>query len=172
MTRRNSGRIWREMAWAERHNLSMSEETITEMLLLRLLRSAKGTGFWIEVFNKLEEAVSGADWEFWFVGTQSCVVLRVQAKRLFRSGRYASLDLVPGGQTTQLIKDAAKWGCHPYFAFYNNEAYFPQSFPTPLCCEYRGPSCCGCLVVPAMGSYDLVAKSPLTLVTWRFPCTV
>jgi hypothetical protein len=157
--RRNSGRIWHEKAWAERHDLSMSEETITEMLLLRLLRAAKGSSFQIDVFNKIEEVTSGADWEFWFLGLLNHVVLRIQAKRLFRTGRYASLD-PQGGQTTQLIKDATKWGSHPYFAFYNDETFFPQSFPVRRCCEYHGPSYCGCLLVPAMEVLKLGSKNP------------
>jgi hypothetical protein len=87
--RRGAGRIWHEKAHAEKLNLFLSEETITEMLLLRVLSAAKGSGFRVRVFNKIAERTSGADWEFWFFGSQNYV----SAFKL--SGYFAQVCTLP-----------------------------------------------------------------------------
>lgn len=166
--RRNSGRIWHEKARADNLSLFLNEETITEMLLLRLLSTAQTNDFRLQVFNKAEEVKTGADWEFWFIGLQNVVVLRIQAKRLFRSGLYASLD-PQGQQTSQLIRDARTWKCHPFFAFYNDATYFPKPYPVCLCDEYRAPSYCGCVLVPAPLVQKLGTKNPTVLANVAFP---
>jgi hypothetical protein len=45
----------------------------------------------IHLATKHEEAKHGADWEWWFIYRGKGIGFRVQAKRLFASGKYESL---------------------------------------------------------------------------------
>lgn len=144
--RREAGRIWRDKARAERLGLFLNEETITETLLLHLATEFQGNGFWVRPFTKARETRNGADWEFWFVQGHKSVGLRVQAKRLFPSGKYQSL--IPGGQQAdKLIRKSGN--CYPVFAFYNDSRAYFTSLPDCLCGDYYAPSYRGCTLAPA-----------------------
>ncbi len=160
--RREAGRIWHQMAQAISLGLFLNEETITETILLNLATQFRGGKLAVRPFTKAEETKNGADWEFWFVQGHDCLGLRVQAKRLFRSGCYNSLH--PGGkQTSDLISHAGN--CLPVFALYNDAHSFASDLPTCGCSEYRGPSLLGSLLVPArvvqlIGQNDHRALAP------------
>jgi hypothetical protein len=96
------------------------------------------------------------------VGVRNTIGLRVQAKRLFPSGVYASLR-PQGGQTSQLIADAGN--CYPFFALYNGARHFPAPYPACQCGEYRGPSYCGCLLVSALEVQSRNSNDPADLVS-------
>ena len=144
--RREAGRIWREKASAEQFGLFMNEETLTETLLFHLARRFQGNSVRVHPFTKAQETRNGADWEFWFAQGQQAVGLRVQAKRLFPSGNYDSLN--PNGQQTQnLIKRSGN--CFPVFVFYNDERVYSCYTPECNCGDYRGPSYLGCTLTSA-----------------------
>lgn len=84
--------VGRDMEDAFRLNMPRNEETITESLLLNLARNNSRHELQITSFNRTEEGVNGADWEFWFSNASGYgIAVRVQAKRLFPSGKYESL---------------------------------------------------------------------------------
>ncbi|UOA14987.1 DUF6615 family protein [Sulfitobacter dubius] len=135
--RRVASWVWEEQNDARHHGLKLQEETITEMLLLRLARECEHLGLNVKMFNRIEEGGStktgkvgnGADWE-WFIETKLCQVgFRVQAKVLSSGltpvrgalsvGKYEGLhdDRL---QTDDLIRDATKLGYNPIYVFYNH----------------------------------------------------
>lgn len=129
--------VWRDQDEARHYGLKLQEETITEMLLLRMARECNHLGLKVKMFNRIEEggdkrtgkAGNGADWE-WYVTTPFCQVgFRVQAKvlssdvnsssGLLDPGKYAGL-LAGRAQTKALIDDAARSGWNPIYVFYNH----------------------------------------------------
>ncbi|NSX53275.1 hypothetical protein [Parasulfitobacter algicola] len=166
-------RIWADWVWSRQEaafhkGLKLQEETITEMLLLRIAEHTEGLGVHVKMFNKYEEggraakkgkpAVqgNGADWE-WFVETPECMVgFRVQAKVLFHKqdkrggyvlGRYDGLK-VGSLQSTDLISMAGD--ANPIYLFYNHGLVkdvhlFNNSGPP----DHFGQTCWGCSVATA-----------------------
>ncbi|MFN4153498.1 MAG: hypothetical protein ACK4HF_02495 [Paracoccaceae bacterium] len=61
--RRRAAWVWNEQSHAFDHGLSLQEETLTEMLLLRMARDHETNGLTVKMFSKPEEAINGADWE-------------------------------------------------------------------------------------------------------------
>ncbi|MFQ6777513.1 DUF6615 family protein [Cereibacter sphaeroides] len=148
--RQRAAWVWNEQAHAFDHGLSLQEETLTEMLLLRMARDHTKHGLSVTMFSKPAEAVNGADWE-WIVSTPSCQIgLRVQAKRLYYHGigqDYGGLDL-NSLQADKLITRAGS--CIPVYVFYNhdhgmNSALLDAGGEYP----YRGRSFWGCAVASA-----------------------
>lgn len=131
-----ASRVWYEQSDARHHGLKLQEETITEMLLLRMAHECQHLGLRVRMFNRIEEGGrrktkrvgNGADWE-WYVTTNYCHVgFRVQAKVLSSGltqkdalsiGKYAGL-LNDHNQTNTLIQDAANSKCNPIYVFYNH----------------------------------------------------
>jgi hypothetical protein len=148
--RHRAGWVWREQARAFDHGLALHEETLTEMLLLRMARDHAKHGLSITMFSKPVEAVEGADWE-WIIRTTGCdIALRVQAKRLYRRGTgpdYGGLDL-KSPQVDKLIKRAGS--SIPIYVFYNHD-HGTQSDRLNAGGEYpyRGRSFWGCSVAHA-----------------------
>lgn len=148
--RHRAGWVWREQARAFSHGLSLQEETLTEMLLLRMAHDHASHGLTVTMFNKYQEGLNGADWE-WIIRTPSCEIgLRVQAKRLFHSAtgkEYGGLD-PKSSQVDKLIKQAGS--SIPVYVFYNHElgtnsALLKEGGEAP----YRGRSFWGCAVAGA-----------------------
>lgn len=148
--RRQAGWVWNEQARAFSHGLSLQEETLTEMLLLRMAHDHAAHGLVVTLFNKNQEGVNGADWE-WIIRTPSCEIgLRIQAKRLYHSATkkdYGGLDPT-SSQIDTLIKQAGS--TLPVYVFYNhafgkNSALLQKGGEAP----YRGPSFWGCAVAGA-----------------------
>lgn len=99
---------------------SVGEESITDWLLFDL--SAKVNGLKYFKFTKPQEArVTGADWEWWFVGNAQSLRLRIQAKRL-RQGKdaYPSLAYANrhGLQIDKLLNDSRANNALAFYAMY------------------------------------------------------
>jgi hypothetical protein len=112
--------IWEIQSRAFRHGLSLQEETLTEILLLRMADERAAHGLTVTLFNKQAEAVNGADWE-WIIQTPDCEIgLRVQAKRLYKHGTGQDYGgLKPGSpQVDKLIDQAGSF--IPVYVFYNH----------------------------------------------------
>lgn len=119
---------WGRLEKADRLGVAYNEETVTENLLLELALRHSGRDLDIRAYTKIEEGKgtkstggkpTGADWAFWFSDSSNKgVELRVQAKRLFRSGAYDSLD-----GTGKQIKDLKKncGSAIPLYVFYNSQ---------------------------------------------------
>lgn len=148
-----AGTVFSETYHALKHtHFALQEETITEMLLLRLSRRLASSDFDFRAFTKAEEGTgtkkfpkpTGADFEFWFtdhLGNQ--LKLRVQAKRQFPSGRYEGLD-PKTKQIQYLINHAGN--ALPIYLFYNiRDLYDYSSAPTyPSGRNFVAPSYWGC----------------------------
>lgn len=134
---RDVGRwVWREQEDALHFGLKLQEETITEMLLLRMARDFSSSGLKVNMFNRIQEGGSkrykktgnGADWE-WFIETDHCEVgFRIQAKVLSSGlthggrlsvGKYDGL-LKDKKQTNDLITGARPKCFNPIYIFYNH----------------------------------------------------
>lgn len=148
--RRRAAWVWNEQGHAFDHGLVLQEETLTEMLLSRMARDNTVPKLNVTMFNKTEEGINGADWE-WIVRTPWCDVgLRVQAKRLYHSNtkkEYGGLDPA-SGQTAKLIANAGS--SIPIYVFYNHSsgkssAILKGGGEKP----YRGRSYWGCSIATA-----------------------
>lgn len=142
--------VWNEQGHAFTQGLTLQEETLTEMLLLRMARDHAKHGLSVTMFNKTEEAINGADWE-WIIRTPSCELrLRVQAKRLYhldKSQDYGGLN----PKSDQADKLITKAGSNiPLYVFFNhdhglNSKLLQGGGEYP----YRGRSYWGCAVACA-----------------------
>lgn len=155
-----AGWTWNRQADAFRHGngLCLHEETITEMLLLRMARDAGKHSIKIRMFAKGEEEKNGSDWE-WIVKTALCFHrLRVQAKRLYHKSAssldYGSLDLKKV-QHKRLISNAKKKMMTPVYVFYNHD-YGKNStlFKNSSGPEFLGKSHWGCTIAHAKNVTD------------------
>ena len=177
--RHQAGWVWNEQNRAFRHGLALQEETITEMLLLRMARDRSKHDMRVHMFNKRQEARKGADWE-WFIHTRFCSLgLRVQAKRLYRrykSQDYADLNL-RGPRPRQIDTLISKAGKNfPVYIFFNHDhganSNLLKAGGEP---GYRGRSFWGCSIasahkVKAAGSNKLkdILKDPKPImVPWH-----
>nr|SPS05122.1 protein of unknown function [Candidatus Nitrotoga fabula] len=121
----------RTLSKAYRLKMAYNEETITENVLLALADRHFGSDLVIRAYTKPEEGTgtsatgnlpTGADWSFWFAdGNNRGIELRIQAKRLFDTGKYESLN----GNGTQIQKlHNNKGNAIPLYVFYNNSDFY------------------------------------------------
>jgi len=136
------------------------EETLTENVLYEIARRHQTGDFLVIPATKQEESIHGADWLFWFVSGKKGISYRVQAKKLFPSGRYESLfksgssngiPVDPEEQIKKLIQKADEDSHIPLYCFYNfshPDGNFKQIYPGCLH-KYRPPSFWGCSIALA-----------------------
>ena len=144
--------VWNEQNHAFKRGLALQEETLTEMLLLRMAKDHAKHGLIVKLFNKAQESRNGADWEWHIVTTSCCLSLRIQAKRLYhrkKSSGYGGLDPT-SPQTDKLISKAAASSCIPIFVFFNHDhGLKSRMFESGGEAPYRGRSYWGCSVASA-----------------------
>ena len=119
-------KTWWDLCDSKRLGLSISEESITDMLLLDMLRRTNRIA--CKKFTRSEEKKSGADWQWWFISGNQGFPMLIQAKRLYsRSDRYEKLGY--NNQTKTLLRTACDYDCLPLFCFYNywNSPLLPQN---------------------------------------------
>ena len=128
----------------------LSEETITETCLFNIARRHLGDGIAVIPATKPQEAKHGADWEWWFTRDGQGVGYRVQAKRLFPSGRYESLFKPKDkfGQLKKLVSNAAVGGLDALYCFYNHDtpAGLFDGYGNSCAHSYHRPSFWGCAI--------------------------
>ena len=169
---------WNLLEYAHGHRSPLSEDTITEINLLRL-KSAQLPGMKIRrVPSRQEEARTGIDWEWW-IGTDGFGWLRyaVQAKKLYADGRYRCLKHpVHGRQQMDILADYSNIkNAIPLYCFYNFQLSRDGPKPNEQCGQC-GIGCSkeqfGCTIVPlhvvreAAASFDAIHSSPCAL-PWR-----
>jgi hypothetical protein len=136
------------------NDASISEETITEMLLLEL-----GTNHPKEVkivpFNKIEEGNIGADWEWCFYDSYKSQYqpVLVQAKLLDdKDDSYSHVDRFIGKtgvrQIDRLLSTAAKRNVPAIYAFYNHLDDVNR-VPKDHCRSFLEPESWGCSIALA-----------------------
>lgn len=144
--RREAGKVWRDKNDAGKLRLFLSEETITETMLLRLAQKFQHGALRVRAFTKAQEKTNGADYEVWFIEKGKSLGLRVQAKRLFPSGNYDSLHS-GGPQINKLISQSKD--CCPVFAFYNDERLIYDDVPACECPDFHKPTYLGVTLASA-----------------------
>lgn len=157
-----AGWVWNRQNEAKRHGLSLQEETLTEMLLLRIATDCKPLGLHTRMFTRQQEAVNGSDWEWFVRGPHCSVAYRVQAKRLYHAGRfqgqYGGHD-PQGPQTSRLIQMAGS--ANPIYLFYNHSS--TDAFDGMHSPGFRGPSHWGCSFASAFSVEEIGSRDPLDL---------
>jgi hypothetical protein len=89
----------------------------------------------IRPFTHSQEALNGADWEWWFFSEGVGFGMRVQAKRAKLNGSYDLRYRVGDRlQSDLLIEDAAATGCLPAYVFYNHKNWHPAQGLTYTAC--------------------------------------
>ena len=149
--RKEAGFVWNRMKKAGLLGMSLSEETLTEYTLYNIAVAHARTKIIIDLATKQEEAKHGADWEWWLIHGSKGLGFRVQAKRLFPSGRYQSLfdkkkGAGPYDQLDKLVRISTKEGLVPLYCFYNFPVGKGQFSARKNPCNhwYNGPSFWGC----------------------------
>ena len=121
---------WRNLRDLRRIGAAISEDSVTDMLLLEMSRRTKLL-VWKRYTRQEEHNTSGADWLWWFVsgnGRRGFPIL-VQAKRLHIGNRYKYLRYQRRSRTDQtntLLRYAKQNQWLPLFNFYN---YWDSNFP-------------------------------------------
>lgn len=137
--------------------MAFNEETVTESLLLKLAERHAGRDLDIRAYSKIEEGrgakstggkPTGADWSFWFSDDgNKGIELRIQAKRLFKSGKYDSFH----GWNKQ-FKDLKKnrGTAIPLYVFYNGSLNLLSSHiaNSQCCCYISRDTDWGCTYAP------------------------
>ncbi|MEU6017784.1 DUF6615 family protein [Streptomyces sp. NPDC047515] len=92
-------------------------------------------------FTGTEEAVNGADWEWWFYAGDIGFGMRIQAKREEWNGSYKLRYRPSNGslQSDLLIEDAVASGCFPAYVFYNRRSWQSDLLPGALAGCGHGP---------------------------------
>lgn len=153
MFRYEAGQIWKQMGECRKLGLGLSEETITEVSLYGIARNTQTSQIAVYPATKPQESKHGADWEWWFTRGGRGFGFRVQAKRLFWTGRYESLFKANQrfDQLNKLVSEAKKDGLFPIYSFYNFDHPL-HLFGASSSCQhsFRGPSYWGgSIVLPA-----------------------
>ena len=142
--RKQAGWVWSRQGAAAKLGLTIQEETLTEMILLRIATDFSRHGLKVRMFTRAQENRNGADWEWTFTSRRCSIALRVQAKRLYmtgrKRGRYGGWT-TSGLQARKLITDAGT-DFFPVFVFYNNFATHVFNCRPPD--AFHGPSRWGC----------------------------
>jgi hypothetical protein len=156
--------VWALLRNSSRFQLGISEESITDFLLLSLKRAFPNNVF-IKKFTKVQEGkTTGADWEWWLIGGGYGFGMRIQAKKLDADQlRYFQLAKTCGkarraSQIDLLLKDVQKPNLYPAYCFYN---FWDQQLVKPCwnCCssppDWR---LFGCSIADARAVKRLVIK--------------
>ncbi|MGR3761086.1 DUF6615 family protein [Roseobacteraceae bacterium NS-SX3] len=164
-----AGWAWNRQNDAKKHGLSLQEETLTEMLLLRLAKECGPLGLDVNMFTRPQEKLNGADWEWYIKGPRCAVRYRVQAKRLYSSGplkgQYGGHNPA-GTQTDNLIKMAGT-SCVPLYIFYNHSS--SAVFNRRGSAGFRGPSFWGCAYACAKSVKTVKSRKPSDLIKVMHP---
>lgn len=161
---RLSSRTWRDVR--DGAKIRLSEETITDNLLLYLTRQHP-TDIHIRKFTKWEEGrETGADWEWWFVRGSDGLPLRIQAKRIdVTSQDYPELQkdyVKSNAQVDLLLRAAKKRNFYPMYCLYN---YWPAGQrPSSWPCKGKGyrDELLGCAIASAIQVKNLISKRTTT----------
>lgn len=107
----------RHMAACERAMIQWAETSITEIVISRAADAVT-----VRAFTQPAEAISGADWIWWWIDSTSAYGMLVQAKRLTVGSNKWKFDFdYPDGagvQRAQLMSAAETLGLTPVYALY------------------------------------------------------
>lgn len=167
---------WERVAFADR-GFSFREDSITEHNLFELARHHPQLR--VQRFNGAEEAVNGADWEWWVGGPgQGWVGLRIQAKKLAIDGTYHEISHTTAHRRRQYdvlinscFEDQEKYAVPilPLYCFYNGwngqsglDPTWPENTKNAACPKEFFPP--DCTHVPNIRSFGCAISSALDVV--------
>lgn len=169
--REKAGWVHDRLKLADSNSVPMSEETVTETLLLDL-RLTLGAHLEVDAFTKYQESHrTGADWEWWFsdgVG-QRMFGMRVQAKKLkIKSGTpYYDFAYKPKlsslRQVDRLIAAADRDGIPAVYAMYNGPELDLSSFIWVCCNELPSDGVFGVSLLSAEAARRLADQGNTSL---------
>lgn len=127
-------KTWRDLRDSYQNGFGLSEDAITEMLLLDMWRLGwryRTRRLAYKRFTRTDENKTGADWLWWFVSGKRGLPTLVQAKRLYKNGVYEQLkdEKYRPSQIETLIQHAKDRNYEPLFCFYN----YRENPPDFLC---------------------------------------
>lgn len=117
-----ANKIWKQLEAARALGINRGEETVTDDFLLDV-QSAHPADVVTFQFNKPDEAITGADWEWWLTDGRRWAGLLVQAKILNpKSNLYSSIKHVVRGrpQIDIILEQASYKGIPATYFFYNH----------------------------------------------------
>ncbi|OOR62248.1 hypothetical protein BLX04_15000 [Bacillus mycoides] len=140
---------WERIEYGENLNCRQSEETITDINLLDIMR-AELKNVVVSKANKGNEKFTGLDWEWW-IGSNSTGWWRyaIQAKKISPEGKYAKLrhKVKDEYQINILERYSKANNCIPLYCFYNHIEEEPLDKYWHCVDEYEKKQL-GCTVVP------------------------
>ncbi len=127
------------MTACDRARLGWSETAITEIVTSRAARAVA-----VVLFTQRAEAVSGADWVWWWVDTTAAYGMLVQAKRLNveAGGWKFGFDYRSGKQWSNLMSTAQTMDLFPVYALYLGTGDYRGWAPCP---EHKPGRCLACV---------------------------
>lgn len=130
------------MGACERAQLRWGETAVSEIVMSRAAAAVS-----VVPFTQHAEAVSGADWVWWWVDSTSAYGMLVQAKRLTLNQARWRFDFgYPGGtgsQRANLRSSAASLDLIPVYALYLGTGDYRKWAPCPD--DHRGRRCPSCV---------------------------
>lgn len=112
-----SKKVWNTLQDAEKYGTPYHEDTVTQTLALHLNRHHPAENR-VHVFRRATEGKNGSDfiWIFFDYGLKRHFPVAVQAKRLYRSGRYNAFK---ADQVNRIVRYARIAGAIPIYLTYN-----------------------------------------------------
>lgn len=143
-------RTFDQMGRARRVGHQPLEETFTDTNILEL-KDRHPEEIYSQLFNKHEEGVNGADWQWWLTNANMTkwLGLRVQAKVLnLANHEFAHLHYKSAKsktyQLSKLKRESAKEGLVPLYCFYVHEEPTPGTAPRRCGSFAHSPESYGC----------------------------
>jgi hypothetical protein len=102
----------------------VKEESFTDWMLFNLSQNLPNFNY-REYTRHEENAISGADFDFWLIENSNYIVFRIQAKKLMRTGNHYSAMTYPGQTSNQinLLISSSSLPIRPFYLFYNNVTF-------------------------------------------------
>jgi hypothetical protein len=152
--------------------ISYGEETITESNLLEIQRRHPRLTR-IETFSKhVESSKTGADWEWHLIGRAWTLKLRVQAKRVTKTGDLKGIlqksKTARHTQVDLLINSSKQDGLRPIYCFYCAEKH-REIWTTDHVGGYGEARETGCLLAPAEAVKSFTPKNLAKIEAWTVP---
>ena len=160
-------KVWNQLGAARSLGIKRGEETVTDDFLLHV-QLAHPTEVMTFQFNKREEAITGADWEWWLTDGRKWVGLLIQAKILNpKSNLYSAIKhSVRGRPQIDIILEQASHKNIPALYFFYNHTL--RTFPELAWnCGSTAPDLeqLGCTVAFAARVRPLVKQGGVGIVT-------
>ncbi len=155
-------KVWNWLKISHLTNIKISEESITDFILLDL-QSKHPKEIITKKFSRFQESKIGADWEWWFNSGNNWLGLSIQAKKLdVRNLEYPELNKSKGEKQLDALINTSfsrKPKTIPLYVFYNY--WTPYKYLPPGYCSFDEShlNILGCSIVYALKIKELLNKN-------------